>query len=56
MIGARQGSPLGRSAMATAKCTWGRMPWPWRRLTNRISYLEEGDWVELTREGAQVIA
>ena len=51
MIGARRGSPLavgwgdgemflGSDAMALAP------------LTEKISYLEEGDWVELTRQGA----
>ncbi len=50
MYGARKGSPLvlgygdgemylGSDAIALAN------------LTNRISYLEEGDWVEMTREG-----
>lgn len=53
LIGARQGSPLvigfgenetylGSDALALAP------------LTRRISYLEEGDWVVLTRDGAQV--
>ncbi len=53
MIGARRGSPLavgygdgemflGSDAMALAP------------LTDQISYLEEGDWVELTKDGAQV--
>lgn len=53
LIGARLGSPLvvgygegetylGSDALALAP------------LTQRISYLEEGDWVVLTREGAQV--
>jgi len=53
MFGARRGSPLvvgygdgemylGSDALALAG------------LTNRISYLEEGDWVEMTREGAQI--
>ncbi|MDK2757728.1 MAG: glutamine--fructose-6-phosphate transaminase (isomerizing), partial [Blastomonas fulva] len=53
LIGARLGSPLvlgygegetylGSDALALAP------------LTQRIAYLEEGDWVVLTREGAQV--
>ena len=53
LIGARLGSPLvvgygegetylGSDALALAP------------LTQRISYLEEGDWVVITREGAQV--
>jgi glucosamine--fructose-6-phosphate aminotransferase (isomerizing) len=53
MYGARKGSPLvlgygdgemylGSDAIALAN------------LTNRISYLEEGDWVEMTREGAVI--
>ena len=53
LIGARLGSPLvvgygdgetylGSDALALAP------------LTQRISYLEEGDWVVLTREGAEV--
>ncbi len=53
MYGARKGSPLvlgygegemylGSDALALAG------------LTNKISYLEEGDWVEITRDGAVV--
>ncbi|SLJ87216.1 glutamine--fructose-6-phosphate transaminase (isomerizing) [Novosphingobium mathurense] len=53
LIGARLGSPLvvgygegetylGSDALALAP------------LTQRISYLEEGDWVVITREGAQI--
>ncbi|WP_159982732.1 MULTISPECIES: glutamine--fructose-6-phosphate transaminase (isomerizing) [unclassified Novosphingobium] len=53
LIGARQGSPLvlgygedeaylGSDALALAP------------LTQRIAYLEEGDWAVLTRDGAQV--
>ena len=53
MYGARKGSPLvlgysdgemflGSDAMALAG------------LTNKICYLEEGDWVEITREGATI--
>ena len=53
MIGARRGSPLaigygdgemylGSDAMALAP------------LTQRISYLEEGDWAEITKEGAKI--
>ena len=53
MIGARRGSPLaigygdgemylGSDAMALAP------------LTQRICYLEEGDWAEITKEGAKI--
>ena len=53
LIGARRGSPLvvgygegetyiGSDALALAP------------LTQQISYLEEGDWVEVTREGAKI--
>ena len=53
LIGARRGSPLvvgygdgetyiGSDALALAP------------LTQQISYLEEGDWVEITREGATI--
>ncbi len=53
LIGARRGSPLvvghgdgetylGSDALALAP------------LTQRIAYLEEGDWVVITREGAQI--
>lgn len=53
MIAARRGSPLalghgdgemyiGSDAMALAP------------MTNRITYLEEGDWAVITREGAQI--
>ncbi len=53
MIGARQGSPLavgyGRGEMYLGSDALALAP-----LTDRICYLEEGDWVELTREGGQV--
>jgi glucosamine--fructose-6-phosphate aminotransferase (isomerizing) len=53
MIGARRGSPLavgyGDGAMFLGSDALALAP-----LTNRICYLEEGDWVELTKAGAQV--
>ena len=53
MIGARRGSPLavgyGQGEMFLGSDALALAP-----LTDRISYLEEGDWVELTKEGAQV--
>lgn len=53
MIGARRGSPLavgyGEGAMFLGSDALALAP-----LTDRICYLEEGDWVELTKTGAQV--
>jgi len=53
MIGARRGSPLavgyGEGAMFLGSDALALAP-----LTDRISYLEEGDWVELTKSGAKV--
>ena len=53
MIGARRGSPLavgyGDGEMYVGSDALALAP-----LTDRICYLEEGDWVELTRDGAQV--
>jgi glucosamine--fructose-6-phosphate aminotransferase (isomerizing) len=53
MIGARRGSPLavgyGEGEMYLGSDALALAP-----LTNRICYLEEGDWVELTPGGAQV--
>jgi len=52
MIGARRGSPLavgwGNGEMYLGSDAMALAP-----LTERISYLEEGDWVVLSREGAQ---
>src|SRR3546814_3976545 len=51
MIGARRGSPLavgyGEGAMFLGSDALALAP-----LTDRICYLEEGDWVELTNTGA----
>ncbi|NIA69656.1 glutamine--fructose-6-phosphate transaminase (isomerizing) [Pelagibius litoralis] len=53
MIGARRGSPLavgyGEGEMFLGSDALALAP-----LTNRICYLEEGDWVELTKEAALV--
>ncbi len=53
MIGARRGSPLavgyGDGAMFLGSDALALAP-----LTDRICYLEEGDWVELSKTGAQV--
>jgi glucosamine--fructose-6-phosphate aminotransferase (isomerizing) len=53
MIGARRGSPLavgyGEGEMFLGSDAMALAP-----LTDRICYLEEGDWVELSRSGARV--
>lgn len=53
MIGARRSSPLvvgyGDGEMYLGSDAFALAPW-----TRRISYLKEGDWVVLTREGAEV--
>ena len=53
MVGARRGSPLavgyGDGEMYLGSDALALAP-----LTDQISYLEEGDWVELTRDGAIV--
>jgi glutamine---fructose-6-phosphate transaminase (isomerizing) len=53
MIGARRGSPLavgyGEGEMYLGSDALALAP-----LTDRICYLEEGDWVELSRSGAKV--
>ncbi|MCW2237287.1 glutamine--fructose-6-phosphate transaminase (isomerizing) [Azospirillum canadense] len=53
LVGARHGTPLavgfGEGEMYFASDAFALAP-----LTNRICYLEDGDWVELTREGAVI--
>ena len=53
MIGARRGTPLavgyGEGEMYLASDAFALAP-----LTNRLAYLEDGDWVVLTREGATI--
>ena len=53
IIGARRGSPLavgyGDKAMYLGSDAYALAP-----MTNRLSYLEEGDRVEITREGAVI--
>ncbi|HCP01151.1 MAG TPA: glutamine--fructose-6-phosphate transaminase (isomerizing) [Rhodospirillaceae bacterium] len=53
MVGARRGSPLaigyGDGEMFIGSDALALAP-----LTKRICYLEEGDWAEITRSGAQV--
>ncbi len=53
MIGARRGSPLvvgyGAEAMYLGSDAIALAPW-----TDRICYLEEGDWVILSRDGAEL--
>lgn len=53
MIGARRGSPLavgyGQGAMYLGSDAFALAP-----MTNRVSFLEEGDRVEVTRDGAVV--
>lgn len=53
MIGARQGSPLaigyGEGEMFFGSDALALAP-----MTRRISYLEEGDWAVITRDGAEV--
>jgi glucosamine--fructose-6-phosphate aminotransferase (isomerizing) len=54
MIGARRGTPLavgyGRGEMYLASDAFALAP-----LTNRLSYLEDGDWVVLNRDGAAIL-
>ena len=50
MIGARNGR-RSRSAMATARCISAPTLSRSRPFTDTISYLEDGDWVVLTRAG-----
>ena len=54
MIGARRGSPLaigyGRGEMYLGSDAIALAPF-----TDRISYLEEGDWAVLTHKGAQIL-
>jgi glucosamine--fructose-6-phosphate aminotransferase (isomerizing) len=57
LIGARRGSPLvvGYGEDEAAGETYlGSDALALAPLTQRISYLEEGDWVIITREGAQI--
>jgi glutamine---fructose-6-phosphate transaminase (isomerizing) len=53
MIGARRGSPLavghGEGQMYLGSDAIGLAPF-----TNRVTYLEDGDWVVLTRRGAEI--
>ena len=53
MFGARRGSPLaighGDGEMYLGSDAIALAP-----MTNRVTYLEEGDWVELTRAGARI--
>ncbi len=53
LIGARQGAPLavgyGDGEMYLGSDALALAPF-----TDRVAYLEEGDWVVLTREGADV--
>jgi glutamine---fructose-6-phosphate transaminase (isomerizing) len=53
MIGARRGTPLavgyGPGEMYLASDAFALAP-----LTNRLSYLEDGDWVVLNRDGAAI--
>ena len=53
LIGARRGSPLaigyGEGEMYLGSDALALAP-----LTNRITYLDEGDWAEITRDGAVV--
>ena len=53
MIGAREGAPLaigyGDGEMYLGSDALALAPF-----TDRVAYLEEGDWVVLTREGADI--
>jgi len=53
MIGARRGSPLvvgyGKDEMFLGSDAIALAPW-----TNRICYLDEGDWVIVRRDGAEI--
>ncbi|WP_115366848.1 glutamine--fructose-6-phosphate transaminase (isomerizing) [Alteripontixanthobacter maritimus] len=53
MIGARRGSPLV-VGYAEGEMFLGSDALALATLTQRIAYLEEGDWVVLTRDGAEI--
>jgi len=53
MIGARRGSPLA-IGYGDGKMYFGSDALALAPLTQRICYLEEGDWAVLAREGAQI--
>ena len=53
LIGARLGSPLV-VGYGDGECFLGSDALALAPLTQRVSYLEEGDWVVITRDGAQV--
>ncbi|WP_419825328.1 glutamine--fructose-6-phosphate transaminase (isomerizing) [Sphingomonas sp.] len=54
LIGARLGSPLVIGYGEAGETYLGSDALALAPLTQRIAYLEEGDWVVVTREGAQV--
>lgn len=53
MIGARRGSPLA-VGFGEGEMFLGSDAIALSHLTNRVMYLEDGDWAVLTREGAEV--
>ncbi len=56
MIGARQGAPLAvgyGEGEAAGEMYLGSDALALAPFTDRVAYLEEGDWVMVTREGAK---
>tara|TARA_R110000868_G_scaffold373543_1_gene637658 strand:- start:32475 stop:34298 length:1824 start_codon:yes stop_codon:yes gene_type:complete len=53
IFGARRGTPLA-VGLGEGEMYLGSDAMALSHLTNKLIYLEEGDWVELTREGVQV--
>src|SRR3546814_14812751 len=53
MIGARRGSPLA-VGIGDGEMYLGSDALALAHLTDRIVYLEEGDWVEVTAEGCSI--
>ncbi len=53
MFGARRGSPLV-VGWGDGEMFLGSDAYALANMTNRISFLEEGDWIDITRDGAEI--